>query len=63
MKIELLYVLVGLIVGLMITYFTSGPPKVILKYPNPENTENTKYIDQNGVCYRYRAEKTSCDMK
>lgn len=59
MKIDLLFVLLGLIIGLVIVYFTAGPPQAIMKYPNVGNS--SKYVDENGVCYRYQAEQVNCD--
>lgn len=35
-------------------------PKIVIQYPTPENAGKITYIDDAGVCYRYRAQPVSC---
>lgn len=59
-KVEVLYILLGLLIGIFIIYATSGPPKIVFKYPTVDNIKNTTYIDENGICYRYYAKEIAC---
>jgi len=34
--------------------YITTPTKIILKNPTIENMEDTTYIDNNDVCYRYK---------
>jgi len=60
MKIEIFFIIFGLCLGFFITYITSSPPKIILKYPTIENIQNTTYVDENGLCYKYFAMEVPC---
>ncbi len=35
--------------------------KEIIRYPNPENVNNTIYRDKNGVCFKFKSEEVSCE--
>ncbi len=59
-KLQLLYIIIGLIVGFIIMHITAKPPDIIIKYPTLDNIQNTTYIDVNGKCYKYYAVKTEC---
>lgn len=58
----IILIILGLIIGFFIIYFTTTKPKIIVKYPNLENIENTTYIDENGQCYKYYAKEVSCNL-
>lgn len=60
MEIDILYIILGLLLGFFIIYATSSPPAYILKYPTIDNIKNTTYVDENGVCYKYYAKKLHC---
>lgn len=60
MKIIIWYVLLGLLLGFLIVYFTSPKPKVIVKYPTIDNIGNTTYVDEKGNCYKYYAKEITC---
>lgn len=51
---------ISLCVGLLYTYLTVPSPEVVIKYPTPFNSEQIKYVDDAGVCYRYKVSKTQC---
>ena len=59
-QIELFFILLGLCLGFFIIYVTTSPPKIILKYPTIENIQNTTYVDENGLCYKYFAMEVPC---
>jgi len=54
-KIDFLYIIIGIIIGYVIIKITSSPPKIIMKYPTLENINDTVYVDDNGQCYKYYA--------
>ena len=60
MKIDFLFMILGLCFGIFIIYVTSAPPKVVLKYPTIDNIEDTTYVDENGQCYKYFAIEVPC---
>lgn len=50
---------VAVFIGILFIYLTT-PRKIIIKNPTIENLENTTYIDDNDVCYRYKKKQVSC---
>jgi len=54
------YFLAALCVGLLYAYLTTPAPEIIFKYPTVENASSTTYVDDAGVCYRYRVTPTTC---
>ena len=51
----------GLALGVVLLVLYKPPKKTIYEYPHPENVKDRVYRDQNGVCYKYLAEKVDCD--
>lgn len=60
LKVEIFFIILGLLIGFLIIYVTTPAPKVILKYPTIENIQDTTYIDENGQCYKYYAKEVQC---
>ena len=52
--------ILSLFVGLTYTYFTTPPPRVVIKYPTPFNIDKTTYVDENNVCYKYKIKEVQC---
>ena len=52
--------LISLFIGIFLTYIITPPPKIVVKYPTPYNAGKITYIDDNKVCYKYKANKVSC---
>ena len=59
-KISLFYFIVSFFIGTMIIYIIHPKPKVVIKYPSIENIYKTVYKDDNGTCYNYEKENTTC---
>ena len=59
MKVVIIYIIAGLLLGFLIVYLTSPAPKVVIKYPTLENIGTTTYVDDNNQCYRYYAKPIS----
>jgi hypothetical protein len=53
--------LATLVLGLIVVWFNTPAPQVIMKYPTPDNTDSVIYRDEAGVCYRYRAIPVPCN--
>jgi hypothetical protein len=47
-------------IGMLFAYMLSPLPKVVYKYPTPENAGKVMYVDTHGVCYRYKAVPIDC---
>lgn len=52
--------LISLFIGLMYTYITTPPPRIVIKYPTPFNIKDTVYVDENNVCYKYMIKEVEC---
>lgn len=52
--------LVSLGIGIFVTYVIRREPRIIIKYPTPENAGKITYVDDAGVCYRYKATEVEC---
>lgn len=59
-KVDIFFILLGLCVGFFIIYVSTPMPKVVLKYPTIDNIQNTTYVDEKGVCYKYYAIEVTC---
>lgn len=59
-SIDPLILLISLCIGLLYTYLYVPKPRIIIKYPTPYNSEKIKYVDDSGVCYKYKVNKTQC---
>jgi len=52
--------LISLCVGLLYTYLYAPKPRIVIKYPTPYNADKIRYIDDAGVCYKYKVNKVEC---
>ena len=59
-KVKPFYFLVALFFGLFMTYVFTPPPKVIYKYPTPDNANQLTYIDGGQHCFKYKTNEISC---
>ena len=62
-KIDIFFILLGLCLGFFVVYVTAPAPKIIMKYPTVDNIQDTTYVDENGVCYKYYAMEVNCSRK
>ena len=51
---------IGFLVGVFLTILTADTPQIVIKHPTPYNTKNITYVDDQGKCYQYRADKIVC---
>jgi hypothetical protein len=52
--------LISFAIGIAYVYFTTPRPRIVIKYPNPYNSEKITYQDDTKACYKYKAEKVVC---
>lgn len=58
--IEIILMIIGIIIGFLIIYFSSPKSKILIKHPTLDNIKNTTYIDENNQCYKYYAVDVPC---
>ena len=58
--IDPFYFLLSLSISILIVYLFTNQPKIIMKYPTPDTTNDTIYKDKNNVCYKYTHKEVSC---
>ena len=59
-KLNPLAFLISFCIGLFFCYITTPPPKIVIKYPTPDNSGIVTYIDKNSNCYQYKSHEVSC---
>ena len=50
---------IALFVGFFMCYVLTPPPRVVIRHPNPENTD-TIYRDNSDNCYKYEVDEVKC---
>ena len=58
---EIMPFLIGFVVGIVGILIVKPKPRIILKYPHPNNVETLVYKDPNGICYSYKSKEVQCD--
>jgi hypothetical protein len=61
-KIQPLYFIIAFAIGLLYCYISKPKPKVVLKFPSPVNAGKITYKDNDGTCYKYKADQESCPI-
>ena len=59
-KIYPLYFFISLFIGLLLTYSTTPPPEIVIKYPTPENAGKIIYKDNANNCFKFISEQVDC---
>lgn len=52
--------IIAFCVGIFLTYISTPPPNVVLKYPTPLNAGKVVYRDSADMCYKYNAKQVQC---
>jgi len=47
-------------IGIFFSYILSPQARIIYKYPTPSNAGKVTYVDDAGVCYKYKSTKVQC---
>lgn len=61
-KIIPIYFMISLAIGIFLTYLFVPQPKIIYKYPTPDNSKEITYKDKANNCYKYKTSKVSCPL-
>lgn len=59
-NINFKWFIISLAIGLFMMYCTAPVPEVIIKYPTPENSENTVFKDDVDNCYKFISSEIDC---
>jgi len=57
---DIFWFIIAFIIGVLLAYITIPMPEIIYKYPTPENSKSTIYIDNASNCYKYNSNKKEC---
>lgn len=60
-KINIGAFIISLALGILFVYINTPKPKIIFKYPTPDNANNITYKDPANNCYKYTAKKVECN--
>lgn len=55
-----LWFILALCFGIFLTYISTPPPKIVIKYPTPDNVKKIVYRDTADNCYKYKAKQVQC---
>lgn len=55
-----IYFFISFFIGLFFVYISTPKPKVIIKYPTPENAGKIIYKDNSDICYKYISKEVNC---
>jgi hypothetical protein len=58
--LNLKYFLIAFGLGLFFVYSFGDVPKIVFKYPTPDNIDETQYKDSANNCYKYEANEIKC---
>lgn len=56
-KLSPLYFMLAFVIGIVLCYVIEPQKKVVLKFPSPTNAGKVTYMDKQGQCYKYNAQK------
>ena len=60
-KFNFVYFIFSFFIGIFFIYLTTPKPQVIVKYPTLENSNDTIYIDESNICYKYIPKEIDCE--
>lgn len=55
--IDPLVFFIALGIGIFLAYILNPAPKIVHKYPTPDNSKNVTYVDDESVCYKYKSQE------
>ena len=55
-----LWLIIALGVGILLNYISTPPPKIVIKYPTPDNSHKIIYKDSAETCYKYKPKEVQC---
>ena len=48
-------------IGILYVYIAAPKKKLLIKYPNPFNANNTIYQTDDNICYKYKVNEVKCN--
>lgn len=51
---------ISLFIGFMMCYVLTPPPKIVYKFPTPQNASKVIYRDESENCYKYDVDEVPC---
>ena len=58
--INLLYLLLGVVIGIIAQLVIVPEKKVVVKYPEPSKADSMTFRDSNGTCFKFNAPEVDC---
>ena len=59
-KINIKAFIISFSIGMLIVYLVTPYPKVVFRYPTPDNLDKITYTDNNKQCYKFNAIAVKC---
>ena len=59
-NIQPFWFFLSLCLGLFYVYITTPNPEIIMKYPTPENANNSIFDDDSNNCYKFITKEVDC---
>jgi hypothetical protein len=57
---DIFWFIIAFAIGIFLAYISIPIPEIIYKYPTPENSNSTIYVDDANNCYKYQSNKIEC---
>jgi hypothetical protein len=58
--INLMYLLLGIAIGIIAQFVIVPEKMVVVKYPDPSKTDAMVFRDSNGTCFKFSASEVDC---
>ena len=52
--------IIAFCIGIFLTYISTPPPNIVIKYPTPHTAGKVIYRDSADMCYKYTSKKVQC---
>jgi len=59
-KFNIIAFIIAFAIGILFVYLSAPKQKIIIKYPNPYNSDKVVYRGDNDICYKYKAKEVKC---
>ena len=59
-RVNSMVFLISFVIGIFFTYLLTPMPKVVYKYPKPDEVDDYIFKDNTNTCYKYNAHEVSC---
>ena len=58
--INLMYLLLGIAIGIIAQFVIVPEKKVVVRYPEPSKADALTFRDSNGTCFKFNAVEVDC---